>query len=169
MGILDLIILAVLILAAVRGFRRGLVMEVLGLASIFIAAYAAYYLAPSISNWITSDFSYKEELIFVLVAISFMLGIVSLAKFISKLFDTIGLGVADKIGGGIISVLKYMIILSVALTLFISLNDKFNLVDKNTIKETKLFKPMNSISNYMFPYFQKAKEGVETIQDKYFD
>ena len=169
MGILDLVLLGILILAAVRGFKRGLVMEVLGIASIFIAAYAAYWLTAPISDWVKSDFSYKEELIFVVVAIAFMFGTVTVAKFISKLFDTIGLGIADKIGGGIISVLKYTIILSVVLTLLIPLNDKFGFVEKNTLKETQLFKPMSKISSYMFPYFKDAKKGVESIQDKFFD
>ena len=169
MGILDLIILAIIVLAAIRGFRRGLVMEVLGIASIFIAAYAAYWLTSPISEWVKSDFSYKEELVFVVVAIAFMFGTVTVAKFMSKLFDTIGLGIADKLGGGIISVLKYVVVLSIVLTLLIPLNDKFEFVEQKTLKEATLFKPMSKISSYMFPYFKNAQQGVETIKDKFFD
>lgn len=168
MSILDIIILVILIIAAVRGFKRGLVVEVLGIASIFIAAYAAYYLTPPLAGWVKWNFSYKEELFFVLIFIAFMLSIGYIARLISKLFDTIGLGVGDKIGGGIIAVLKYIIILSVALAVFMSINDKIGIVSRQQMNETMLYKPMTKITDYLFPYFKWAKEEIQEIKEDYF-
>lgn len=168
MSILDIIILIVLIIAAVRGFKRGLVVEVLGIASIFIAGYAAYYLTPPLANWVKWGFTYKEELFFVLIFVAFMLSVGYIARLISKLFESIGLGVGDKIGGGIIAVLKYIIILSVALALFMSINDKIAIVSRDQMNETMLYKPMTKVTDYLFPYFKKAKEEINEIKEEYF-
>lgn len=44
MSILDIIILVLLVIATVRGYKNGLVVEILGMASVIIAGYVSYYL-----------------------------------------------------------------------------------------------------------------------------
>lgn len=169
MSILDIIILVILALAIIRGYRNGLVVEVLGMASIFIAGYAAYYLTTPVASWWKGSFSYKEELVFVLIFIAFVVGVVYLARLISKLFDTVGLGLGDKIGGAIISLMKYTIIISVSLAIFMSINDKLELVSKKQMHETMLYDPMTKVTDYLFPYFKEAKKGIQNLKEEYFD
>lgn len=169
MSILDIIILVLLLIAVVRGYKNGLVVEVLGMASVFIAGYAAYYLTKPIAAWWKGGFSYKEELVFVLIFIAFVIGVVYLARLISRLFDSVGLGVGDKIGGAVISLMKYIIIISVSLAIFMSINDKLELVSKKQMHETMLYDPMTKVTDYLFPYFKEAKEGLQNIKEEYFD
>lgn len=169
MSILDIIILALLAIAAFRGFRNGLVVEVLGIASVFIAGYAAYYLTTPVASWWKGNFSYKEELVFVLIFVLFVLGVVYLARLISNLFDSVGLGIGNKIGGSVIALMKYIIIISVSLAIFMSINDKMELVSRKQMQETMLYKPMTKVTDYLFPYFKEAKKGIENIKKEYFD
>lgn len=169
MSILDIIILVLLVIAVVRGYKNGLVVEVLGMASVFIAGYAAYYLTGPIAGWWKGGFDYKEEVVFILIFIAFVIGVVYLARLISKLFESVGLGIGDKIGGALISLMKYIIIISVSLAIFMSINDKLELVSKKQMHETMLYDPMTKVTDYLFPYFKEAKEGLQNIKEEYFD
>lgn len=169
MSILDIIILVLLVIATVRGYKNGLVVEVLGMASVIIAGYVSYYLTTPIAGWWKGSFDYKEELIFVLLFIATVIGVVYVARLISRLFESVGLGIGDKIGGAVVSLMKYIIIISVSLAIFMSINDKLGLVSKEQMNETMLYRPMTKITDYLFPYFKEAKEGLQNLKEEYFD
>lgn len=169
MSILDIIVLIILVIAVVSGYKRGLALEVLGISSIFIAAYVSYYSTRIASDWITTSFSYKDELVFILIFILVMLVVVKFAKLLSTLFNTIGLGILNNIGGSVISAIKSIILMSIALSLFMSLNRKMDFVSQESLYKSVTYKPMSKITEFMFPYFTKAKKGLKDIHEEYFN
>lgn len=169
MGVVDIIILVILGLAVFKGFRNGLIAEVLGLASIFIAGYMAYYLSAKVATWLSWDFDFKEELAFVLIFIVVVVAVVAVAKILSNLFEAVGLGLLNGIGGLVVSVAKYIIIVCIALSLFNSLNNKMKLVDKKYIRESALMTPLTKITNHLFPFFEDAVKEADNIKKEYFE
>lgn len=164
-----MIILVVLLIAIFKGYKRGLAVEVLGFASIFIAGFAAFYLTTPIGDFIKSDFSYKHEVVFVAIFLAAVFGVSLIAKLISNFFVAIGLGLANHIGGAAISFLKYVIILSSCLSLFVSINKNFNIVSQKKMEETIFYEPMSKLAEKIFPYYKEAKKGFNSIKKEYFD
>lgn len=169
MGLLDIIILIILLIAIFKGYKNGLAVEVLGFASVFIAGFAAFYLATPFANFIKDDFSYKHELMFIAIFIFVVFCVSYIAKVISKLFAVMGLGLVNHLGGAAVSFFKYMIILSSVLSVFISLNKNFDFVSKEKMEDTILYEPMAKVSEVIFPYYKEAKKGINIIKEEYFD
>ncbi len=165
----DIIVLLILALALFQGYRRGIVLEVMGLASIIISGYAAYYLATWVAEKFNWSFDYSTELAFVAVFIAFMVTIVGIARIITKLLNVVGLGIVNQIGGAAISVLKYLVIISIFFSLFTALNSKVEIISKSTINRSVTYEPIEKLSETMFPYFNEVKKGVKKITDEYFD
>ncbi len=169
MAVFDIIILSALGIALYKGYKRGLVLEVMGLASIVIAGYAAYYLTQGVAEMLKWDFAYATQLTFVLVFIAFMLGVVTVARLLTKLLSTVGLGALNQIGGAVVSVFKYLLILSILFSLFNALNSHVEIMSKEQINSSVTYKPMESVTNTLFPYFDKVKKSVNDLKKEYLD
>ncbi len=169
MVLFDIIILVVLALALFQGFRRGLIIEVMGLASIIIAGYAAYYLTSGVAELLEWDFDYATQLTFVLVFLAFLFGVVIVARIITKILKVVGLGIINQIGGAAVAMLKYLVVLAILLSFFIPLNKSVGLMSKEDIDKSALYEPMEKVSAALFPYFNKVKDGVSNLKEEYFD
>lgn len=119
MSMLDLIVLLVLILAAVRGLMRGMVDTLFSLAAWVLAfvlgKWGALMVAPllpiSIENPAIRYFA-GFAVVFLLV----LIGVLLLGHALASLVKAVGLGSADKVLGGVLGLAKGLVIL-IGLTL----------------------------------------------------
>jgi membrane protein required for colicin V production len=63
MSIIDLIITIFLIIAFVRGYKNGLIKEVMSLLSVFIGLLAALYFSDFVKNILIEKFQYQSNFI----------------------------------------------------------------------------------------------------------
>ncbi|MFQ7387360.1 MAG: hypothetical protein ACLRM8_07100 [Alistipes sp.] len=59
-----------------------------------------------------------------------------------------------------VSVLKYMLVLSVLFSAFDSLNEDYTLVGPQTIEKSKSYKPVMRLSERIFPFLEWVGEQV---------
>ena len=111
----DILFVLVLVVGAWKGWSNGLLKEVLGLIGVFVGLYVAhllyeqvgYELAPRIG---TSP-SMASIVAFALIwmGVPILLGI--LGSLLTKVLEWIGLEGVNNLGGALVSVIKYAIIL----------------------------------------------------------
>ena len=105
---IDIIIFIIMLAAMIRGFFRGLAKEVLSLAGLGAAFFAAYYMAenfgrmhPAYLNFINNIKNYDVREIIIFASVFIIVGLIfSIISFlITKLLDLLMLGFVNKIGG----------------------------------------------------------------------
>ena len=156
MNLLDIVILILLLFAFLRGLFKGFVLELSGLVGIVISIYIAKHYTYSLSSFIESLFSLNSEtapivtfLILFFVALLFFHFI---AVLIDKFISMIALGWLNKILGGAISFIKYVLIISVLINIFSITNDNFDLINKTILNKSKLYSPIKSIVPMVLPF-----------------
>lgn len=159
MAILDIILLLSLLWALYTGFKEGVVVQLGGLAGLFIGVYLAFRFGPPIGKWLGLDPSVSGIAGFIIVVIAVIILLAIVSRIIRKILGAAGLGMLDKAGGVVLSVVKMGLILGLLLYGFDSLNKNGGWVAGSKLEESKLYRPLVTTVTYVFPY-------VDTVKDK---
>ena len=96
----------------------------------------------------------------------FVVQICSLAGIVAGIWIAARLGVADTLLGIAVSVLKYLLVLSVLFSAFDALNEDYCLVGPRTIERSKSYKPVRWLSESIFPFLEWVGERVPRQEEK---
>ncbi|MFK8059736.1 MAG: CvpA family protein [Polaribacter sp.] len=166
MNIFDIIIAALLLFGFVRGLMKGLFVEVASLVALIGGVYGAIHFSYFASNLLKESVSWSQEYIsLVAFAITFVIIIVVIAllgKALTKLADFASLGILNKLLGGVFGALKIGLILSVVFIFFGKMNDTIPFIEKETLEESILYKPVKKIAPTIFPSIIKEEIQVKT-------
>ena len=77
-----------------------------------------------------------------------------------------GVALADTLLGIAVSVLKYLLVLSVLFSAFDALNEDYCLVGPRTIEQSKSYKPVRWLSESIFPFLEWVGERVPRQEEK---
>ena len=165
MNILDIILGALLLFGLVRGFMKGLFVEVASLVALIAGVYGAIHFSDFAAAFIEGRTDWNEKTInLVAFAITFVVIIIAIAlagKALTKLADFASLGILNKILGGAFGALKIGLILSVLLIVFGKLNNTLPFVEEEHLEESILYKPVKSLAPMIFPSIIKADESED--------
>ena len=103
---------------------------------------------------------------FVVVLLAVILLVAVAGRLVRKLFHFAGFGIPDIVLGIAVSVLKYMLVLSVLFSAFDSLNEDYTLVGPQTIEKSKSYKPVMRLSEAVFPFLEWVGEQVPQEQNE---
>lgn len=165
MAVIDIVLGALLLFGLIRGFMKGLFVEVASLVALVAGVYGAIHFSYFVANFIQSKTEWAEKTINITAfAITFVLIIIiiSLAgKMLTKLADFAALGIINKLLGGVFGALKIGLILSVLLIVFNKMNNTIAFVDEAQIKDSILYNPVKSIAPIIFPNIIKSDADTE--------
>lgn len=170
MNYFDIVILAFLLFAFVRGIIKGFFAEVAGLLALIGGVYFAINYSYQVVYWLEKtklDWSHQTFKIvgFALTFIIVALGIIFIGKFFTKLADITALGMVNKLMGGLFGVLKVGLILSVLLVLFDRVNNNITFIEEKVLEDSQLYEPVKNISALIFPAIIKTdKKGNKTFE-----
>lgn len=167
MNILDSIILIPIAIGLIWGLFRGLVKEVAGIVAVVLAIFAAKFFAPQLSEILIRFFSLSEKLwvnvlSWVIIFVAVMLIIIFLSKMVNKLISAVSLGWLNKLLGGVFGGLKFMLLISVLLNIFDTVDDKFNIIKPEIKNESVAYKPVKSVvaTLWDFAATEQAPKGM---------
>ncbi len=160
MNTIDLIVCIVLVVAVWSGFRQGFILQVCSLAGIVAAIWLASRFGAGVGAWLHLDAEVSAPGGFVVVLVAVILAVAILGRLLRKLFRFAGFGVPDVVLGIAVSVLKYMLVLSVLFSAFDSLNRDYTLVGERTVGESKSYKPVMRLSGSVFPFLEWVGDRV---------
>lgn len=142
MNIFDIVIIILLILGGIIGFKRGVIKELIGLVCFILAFIIAYLLKDFVANIIMSNInnlnSFTSIIVYKLISfvVLFVLVLIisrvilKLGNIVDKLVKaTVILEIPSKILGFIVGVIKSYLIIFIALlviSIFSIYNDQFN-------------------------------------------
>ena len=169
MAVIDIVLGALLLFGLVRGFMKGLFVEVASLVAMISGVYGAIHFSYFVAEFLQSRTEWNEKTINITAfAITFVLIIIIIAlagKALTKLADFASLGILNKLLGAVFGALKVGLILSVLLIVFDKMNNTISFVDEEHVKDSILYKPVKSLAPMVFPDIIKAAVEDNQIID----
>ena len=154
--IIDIIVAIILILAAIKGFRQGLIVALFSVVAFIVGLAAAMKLSVVVADYIGKAVNVSDKwlpiisfaVVFLIVVILVRLG----AKFIQKSVEMAMLGWVNRIGGILLYAALYILIFSVLL--FYA--EQLSFIKPETIKESVTYE-------YIQPWGPKLMDGLGKI------
>lgn len=166
----DLVILILLLIAFVNGYRKGLVMMLAGLATVILAAIFGGKLAVRILPELQKLFDMSPQLANVLsyvaafLAIAVVLGLV--AALVQKIFETVNLNFVNRLLGSVVSVATTTIVLSILLNLVLMLDSGERMIKPDVKEKSFFYERIQAVVPAIVPYLDK-KMWEEFVPEKY--
>ena len=157
MNTIDLIVCLVLLVAVWCGFRRGVILQVCSLAGIVLGIWLAARYGAEVGALLHLEERFAAAGGFVTVLVVVILAVALLGRLLRKLFHFAGFGVPDVVLGIVVSVAKYLLVLSVLFSVFDTLNADYSLVGRRTIDRSKSYGPVLRISQWLLPHRLPAR------------
>lgn len=163
---LDIIILVLIAIGAIRGYFTGFVIQSLTLVALILGIWAAVIFNPFLSELLVKYITIAEHIapyisfaiiFFIIIVIVHFIGVLA-----TKFIDKTALGFLNRCGGILFGIFKYACILSIC---FLLLNkfDKKNAIIPLPLKEkSKLYTPVSKLVPAIFPHidFERVKRGI---------
>lgn len=141
MNILDIIIVIPLAWGVYKGFSRGIIQEIAQLAALLAGVFAGLHLSDWIASAIVGIFNVGPEqtklIAFLIAFLGAMILVFFISKSISKLVDSLRLGLPNRLAGAVFASAKYVLILSILVN-FINSVDKTGILLKKDVRSNSL-------------------------------
>ncbi len=158
MNIIDIICLVFLVYALYRGFKNGLLLELGSIVSLLVGVWLASRFGEKLGLWLGFDNTTAKVGGFVLLLIAVVLLMFMACRLVRLVIDFTGLGLFDRIGGCIVSVIKTALVLSLILNLFIPLNAKNQWIKPSSFDNSQCCEYLEPFAASIFPYIEQAKD-----------
>lgn len=164
---LDIVLVLPLVLGLVRGLMRGLISEVIAIAVVILGVFGSRVWAPPFSAWLLGQFAWPNQVcdvvayMLVFLAIAIVLSIA--AHWINKLIRAIHLGWINRVFGGVFGILKYGIIVLIAVFVLDRTNQAYHWLDEAPVVKTSVVYPemvkwVNHLHLMAFPKDNEAED-----------
>jgi membrane protein required for colicin V production len=149
MNYLDIIIFCILGLLVINGIRKGFILSLASLIALVLGIWAAIHFSNFINNILIKTFhpsgTWLTILSYTLTFLLVVIGVIIIARLLEKVVKTIGLGLANRLIGGLFGLLKGILGVSVLLFILFRFDPKENLITHKTKK-----------TSYCYPYIEKV-------------
>ncbi|MFS4484203.1 CvpA family protein [Hyunsoonleella sp. 2307UL5-6] len=165
MAIIDIILGALILFGLIRGFMKGLFVEVASLVALVAGVYGAIHFSNFAAEFLMEKVSWDEKYInIVAFAITFIVIVFAIAlagKALTKLANFAALGIINKLLGGVFGALKIGVILSVIVMVFDSLNNTIPFTSDEDLEDSILYEPVKSLAPRIFPNLLKKDNDTD--------
>ena len=170
MGIIDIVLGALILFGLVRGFMKGLFVEVASLVALIAGVYGAIHFSNFAAEFLQTKTEWNEKTINIAAfAITFVIIVLAIAlagKALTKLADFAALGIINKLLGALFGALKIALVLSVILNIFDKMNSTITFVDEENMADSALYSPVKSFVPMIFPSILTIKEEVDSLNNE---
>lgn len=171
MNILDIILAGLLIVGAVRGYKKGIILEITGLLGLFLAIFGAFQFV----DWGVSFMAQFGELnssilpvvAFIAIFVGILISVYLLGNLIKATFHITPFGIFDSLIGGIAGILKWALVISLLFWLIGVLefelhNEQFQ--SSVVLPYIILLAPyFLDFIGFLIPYFQELLISIKTL------
>lgn len=92
---------------------------------------------------------------FIITFVAVVVGVSILSKIVTKLADFSGLGLVNRLLGGLFGGIKMVLMLSVILHFFLKINSNHTFAEQETLDNSLFFNPILKVSNLIFPTLEE--------------
>lgn len=153
--IIDVLFGILLLLAVIKGFRRGLVIAVFSVVSIIVGIAAAMKLSTLVAGWLKDSTNVSVQwlpfLSFAIVLIGVILLIRLGANLIEASMEVTLMGWVNRLGGMVL----YIIVYTLAFSVFLFYASQLKLLKEETIAESIVYSKIQPLAPMVMNTFGK--------------
>ena len=159
MNVFDIIVYLALAWAVFNGWHRGFLLQMMSLVAVIAALYFAAQYGSELERILAINVGVEGVVGFIIIFVGALI-ITAIGGYVLRaVFRFAGLGVADILLGILFSVAKLGLIVSVLFSWFASVNKNYDWVSKQTVEESRWFKPISEVTDKLTPYFNELTEN----------
>ncbi len=166
MGTLDIILLICFIPAVVRGIQKGFVEQLVAIVSILLGAWLAFKFSTPLSVWASGFISLEPKTMqvvsFIVIVVLAVLILNLLGKLITSTLKIASLSWLNRLLGLVFALLKAALVIGLLIYLFDSVNDKWSLINPDTLNESIVYSTLRTGAENVFPYLKDFVTGNAT-------
>ena len=159
MNTLDVILLICFLPAIIQGFRKGFISQVIAIVAIIAGAHLSLRFSPEAAQWMGQYIHASQQILkvtsFALIFIASAIVLNMAGRLTEGMMKLVMLGWLNKLLGVAFSLIKAGLIVGLAIMVFCSLNNTFNFVSEDILKESVLFTPMKDLAYTVFPHLKE--------------
>lgn len=162
----DIIISIILAATLLWGGYKGAIKQIASLCGVVFGIIAGRLYCEPLGNWMKSFFGMSDYLIpaipFFLLFLGVLIAFTVAGKLLDEFFSVAGIGWFNRCMGALLSVSKWVLILSVAMNIgeMIGVQGLEDFSKKR--KESRLYSPIKEAAPSLFPYIPAAIEKIES-------
>jgi membrane protein required for colicin V production len=179
---IDGFVLIALAYSFYKGFTKGFVIVLASFVALVLgvlgAIYFSDYAAELLKNKTDIDEEYISIAAFSVTFMAIIFGVHLIAKIVNQAVKMVMLGPLNKVMGGVFSMLKTVVLLSVMFYIFDFVNTQVSIVKRKTLNESMAYTSIRDITDAVIPLITKSdwydtkkiegaiNEAKENIEEK---
>ncbi|MCC6384445.1 MAG: CvpA family protein [Bacteroidia bacterium] len=167
MNLLDAFIAIPLLWGAYKGFKRGLIFEVLLLAGLVIGLYVAFKFSGLARHLLSSILDRNSVVMhfasFIIVLAAILLVMILFARFLERILKITSLTIFNQLAGAVFGIFKFGIIVSVMLWSIKSLEPYWNFIGEDMKEHSLLYKPVLKTTSFITPALEDIKKEFKEV------
>lgn len=169
MNYLDIIIAIILLLFGVKGFRKGLIIEVVTLLAFAVGIYGAMHFsdftAEHLKEFMEINPKYLNTTAFVLTFILLVILVNIIGRMVTKLIQAMNLGFFNKLGGAVFGMAKGVLLCSI-MVMVLNNFQLIGIVKPEVREQSKLYPYIEETVPYVYRGFDLVKGYVNDLQNE---
>jgi len=167
MSFIDIILIALFIIAGFHGYKKGFVSQFASLAGLLLGIWGALKFSDFTADLLIKYFHlstvYLHLIAFSITFLIIVFIVHLIGKAVEGVFELAFLGFANSILGVIFGVLKMAFILSVFLIIIGKADTKINIIPNDIAEESIFYRPIARLASSIFPElnFDEIKSQLE--------
>lgn len=167
MSYLDIILGGLILFGVIKGLIKGLIIEVASLLALVLGAYGAiffsHFIGDILSEYVDWEGKYLNLVAFALTFACIIFAVSLLGKFLTKVAKIVALGMLNNLAGAVFGGLKIALVCGVLLIFFHKANSNFNLVAKEEIENSMLYKPTHQLGQWIFGALMERQDKIDSL------
>jgi len=163
--VLDIIILIPLVWFTIKGFTKGLIIELASLAALVLGIYLAYFFSDFTAGILTNKLGvtsqYVQPVSFVLTFVIVIILVFILAKALEAVVKTASLGLINKLAGAVFGFAKIFLICALCLYQLVYFDINAKIITSATKEKSYTYKPLMKSAVTVLPYIKNIREKVK--------
>lgn len=159
MNLIDIIILACLGIALVHGLSKGFITQAVSLVSLVLGVWLSFTFSSAVSLWLEPYLDVPGTVLqvisFAIILVAVILCLNLVGRALTGLVKLVMLGWLDKLLGIAFALLKAVLIIGLAFSLFDILNARFELIAPEKLGSSVFYKLVKDLADLMFPYLKQ--------------
>lgn len=156
MNYIDIILVLLLVLAAISGFKNGLIAEIVSLAALVLGIWGAIKFSYVTSDFLTENTNIKWEhleiISFIITFVVIVILVHIVGNVVNKMAETMMMGFINKLAGMIFGVLKAALILSIILLVLDFVDDDVKIIPEKAKSESRMYAPIRDFAPSILPF-----------------
>jgi len=167
MSTLDIILAVFLLYFAVKGFLNGFIISIATLAGLVLGFYGASHFSEFTAALLQNDMGlHSSNIKLIAYIVTFVIVVVLiflLGRFLTGIVKTAGLGIVNRLAGGMLGIAKGLLIASFLFLLISRIDPHGSLLTAEHKRGSVLYKPVSAVAPAVIPMVQKYTTEVEEL------